>query len=344
MTKPRIAVLIGGPSREHDVSRSSARNILAAIDEHRYDVRPILITHQGEWRVYSSELGLEADTPQQVWGQTQIQVLLPYEVDAAFIAMHGEFGEDGTIQRLLDRATIPYQGSGPRSSALAFDKAASYATLRRQGFSIPDYVVMSRAEWVANRFKRMRQIVTALGADVVVKPVAAGSSVGVYLVHTPAQLADALEQVSVEFDRFIIQKFVRGEEVTCGVLETDEGLVALPPTLIRPRSSHFFDYTAKYTVGASEEITPAPLHPSLIAVIQRVALAVHRALKCRDYSRSDFILTRNKLWLLELNTLPGMTETSLVPQAAAAYGMGFSELVHHLIERARNRPEVIELH
>lgn len=344
MSKPRIAVLIGGPSREHDVSRSSARNILSAVDSNHYDVRPILITHGGDWRVYSSALGFEADTPLQVWRSEQVPVQLPYEVDAAFIAMHGEYGEDGTVQRLLDRATIPYQGSGPRSSAMAFDKAASYAALRRQGFSIPDYVVMTRAEWVANRFKRLRQISSAFGDDVVVKPVSAGSSVGVYLVRTSAQLADALEQVSVEFDRFIIQRYIRGEEVTCGVLETDEGIVALPPTLIRPRAATFFDYQAKYTIGASEEITPAPLHPSLIAAIQRTAIAVHKALKCRDYSRSDFILTRNKLWLLELNTLPGMTETSLVPQAAAAYGMTFVDLVHHLIERARKRPEVIELH
>ncbi len=343
MSKPRIAVLIGGPSREHDVSRLSARNILSVIDAQRYDARPILITESGEWRVYTSLLGLEADTPQQVWSAEQVLAQLPYEVDAAFIAMHGEYGEDGTVQRLLDRATIPYQGSGARSSALAFDKAASYATLRRQGFAIPDYVVMSRSEWVANRFKRVRQILTALGDTVVVKPSRAGSSVGVYMVKTPAQLADALEQVSMEFDQFIIQKCIFGQEVTCAVLETENGPIALPPTLIRPRSAQFFDYAAKYTPGASEEITPAPLPPSHIAAIQRTALATHRALKCRDYSRSDFILTRSRLWLLELNTLPGMTETSLLPQAARAYGYDFDQLVHHLIERARNRPEVIEL-
>jgi len=343
MPKPRIAVLIGGPSREHEVSKLSAAQLFQAVDHKRYDIRPILVASDLTWRIYPSHLGYEADTPQMVLHESQVLDQLPYLVDAAFIAMHGEYGEDGTVQRLLDRATIPYQGSGPRASALAFDKAASYAHLRRLGFAIPDYSVMTRAEWVSNRAQKVRQLISALGRNLVVKPSSSGSSVGVFIIQSPSELADALEQVSIDFDRFIIQRYIDGAEITCAVIESNEGPVAMPPTLIRQLRSGFFSYDAKYTPGAAEEITPAPFNEATLAAIQKTALAAHRAHRCRDYSRSDFILANGRLWLLEINTLPGLTATSLLPQAAEIYGLSYQALIHHLIERARHRPEVIEL-
>ena len=344
MSLPRIAIIIGGPSSEHDVSLASAKQIISAIRTDKFAYKPILVSRDNIWRVFPSDLALAAETAEIALTEQQIQNYLPFNFDAAFIAMHGEYGEDGTIQRLLDRAGIAYQGSGPRSSKLAFDKAASMQLLRRLGFHIPNYFVINRSDWVSSRGRKVYQLRAALGPKLVVKPNAAGSSIGVYITDTPAQLADAIEQVSLKYDRLIVQTFIAGSEITCGVIEFDDETIVLPPTLIQPtKAGGFFDYTAKYTPGASQEITPAPFKPAVLAAIQTTALKAHRALKCRDYSRTDMILGQGRLWVLEVNTLPGMTETSLIPQAAAALGVTFPDLVEHLFQRALHRPEVIEL-
>lgn len=343
MALPRIALIFGGPSSEHEVSKATAEQIMAVMNPAMFEVSPIYITRDEIWRIYPSMLALAADTPQVVISTDQAPKYLPFHFDAAFIALHGKFGEDGTIQRWLDRSGVPYQGSGPRASAVAFDKAMTQQRLRRVGLPIPEYAELTRAGWVAARSRKVHQLMTALGSDLVIKPNSEGSSVGVRVSQTPAQLADAMEYVSTHFDTFIVQKYIHGTEVTCSVVEFDDGMAALPPTLIRPKNAAFFDYESKYTTGATEEITPAPLPPDLIAQIQATALKAHRSLGLRDYSRTDMIVSKGRVWLLETNTLPGMTATSLLPQQAAAFGVSFPELIQHLTERALTRPEVIEL-
>lgn len=342
--QPRLGVLIGGPSREHDVSRASADYALSVLNPHHYMITPILVTTDSVWQLHNSVSDYQSRRVALEFPHNEVIGRLPYLIDAALIMMHGEFGEDGQLQRLLDQATIPYQGSGVRASRLAFDKHRSSQVFKRLGLAVPDYTLVNRAQWVSARARLIRQIVAAYGFPVVVKPNAAGSSIGVKICHSPAQLADALEAASLEYDQLIIQRFVSGIELTCGVLETDEGPFALPPTLIRPQQGKFFDYLAKYTPGASEEITPAPVSEAVTAAVQRTSLAAHRALGCRDYSRTDFILGRNRLWVLETNTLPGLTGVSLLPQAAAAIGYDYPLLIDHLAARAFSRPEVVELH
>ncbi len=343
MTTPRVAVLFGGPSSEHEVSRATAEQVMRALEDRPFRVQPVFITRDEKWQVYPSQLGLAADTPSVVLATEQVHDYLPFHFDAAFIALHGTFGEDGTVQRILDRSTLPYQGSGPRASRVAFDKAETQRRLRRVGLSIPEYMVLTRAEWVAARAHKVRQLMMVFGPSLVVKPVEEGSSVGVVITHTAADLTDAIEHISTRYDRFMVQQYIRGTEVTCAVVDFDDGVAALPPTLIRPRQARFFDYHAKYTPGATEEITPAPLEPQALAYVQAVALKVHRTLGLRDYSRTDMIIGRGSVWVLEVNTLPGMTQTSLVPQAAAAFGVPFEELVEHLVHRSLSRPEVVEL-
>ncbi|MBP9827426.1 D-alanine--D-alanine ligase [Candidatus Saccharibacteria bacterium] len=343
MEKIRLGVLIGGPSREHEVSKLTAANVLSVIDSDRYEIIPILVDMHRHWHLYQGIEQYAQNNPSAVIVHHDIVQQLPYLIDVALIAMHGEFGEDGEVQRLLDRSSIPYQGSGPRSSALAFNKHRSSELLKRMGIAVPDYTALTRANWVSARSAWINRIARAYKWPVVVKPNAAGSSVGVTLAFTPAQLADAIESVSVEHELTIIQRYIRGTEVTCAVLEGKNGPIALPPTLIRPLKARFFDFSSKYEAGASEEITPAPLPPNIIKHIQATAVRVHRVLGCRDYSRVDMILGQGRIWVLELNSLPGMTDTSLLPQAAAVMGISFTNLVSHLLTRAQARPEVVEL-
>ncbi len=342
-TQPRLGVLIGGPSREHDVSKASADNALSVLNAQQYRILPIYITTSNEWQLYASPTDYSAGQLQLSFPATEVVGRLPYLIDGALILLHGEFGEDGQLQRLLDQATIPYQGSGVRASRLAFDKHAASQVLRRAGLSVPDYTLVTRASWVSARSRLLSQVQAAYGFPVVVKPNAAGSSIGVKICYTPAQLADALETSSFEHTELLVQRCVAGIELTCGVIETDDGPLALPPTLIRPRSQGFFDYQAKYTPGATEEITPAPLPQKLLHAVQRVAMAAHSALGCRDYSRTDLILGQGRLWILEVNTLPGLTGVSLLPQAAAQAGYDYAALIDYLARRALSRPEVVEL-
>lgn len=342
-TGVRLGILIGGPSPEYEVSRASADNILLAAEQLGYAVRPILVTPDHSWYVYADRAAYAANEYEEAFGVRDAVEKLPYLIDAAIIAMHGVFGEDGGVQRLLDRAGLPYQGSGVRASRLAFDKHAASQVLRRAGFVVPDYTLIDRAKWVVARARIIRQAVAAYGLPVVIKPNASGSSIGVTIARTATELAEALELTSAQHSQVIVQRFVSGHEVTCGVLEQAGEVVALPPTLIRPTGQQLFDYRAKYTAGVTEEITPAPFSAATNAAIGRTALGVHRALKLQGYSRVDMILAQRRLWVLEANTLPGLTNLSLFPQAAAAVGIDFVGLVGELVQHALTRPEVVEL-
>jgi D-alanine-D-alanine ligase len=301
-----VAVLAGGKSAEREVSLKSGEQVLSVLDKDRYEV----------FRYDPRD-----DLPRLAQDAANI--------DVALIILHGRLGEDGTIQGFLDLLNIPYQGSGVLGSALAMNKILSKQLYTQAGLPVAPSVVVDRsgsneATWVLDQ----------LGLPVVVKPEHEGSSIGLSVVRSPEQLPKAFEE-AWRFDRrCLVEKFIAGVEITAGVLGNDS-LQALPLVEIIPGASHeFFDYAAKYTPGASDEICPARLPQELTSKAQDYALRAHRALCCKGYSRTDMIVSGDEIFVLETNTIPGMTRTSLLPQAAAAAGLSFSALLDRLIELA----------
>ncbi len=351
----KIWLLCGGPSTEFQVSCSSARVVCERISLRNKCVRPVVITRLGRWVIAERELHEGED---RRWADAFLRCaaaddsslagvdpaeaaahLLAEEVQCALLILHGQFGEDGCIQGFLDTLGIAYTGSGLLASALAFDKAFAVHVLRGAGLATPKGICISDHAHVEKAIQELR-------FPVFVKPVRGGSSVGMSLVRVPEDLAAALEFAFATDSRVLIEERVEGKEVSCGVLDLVRGdrveTMALPPTEIRPKSSPFFDYEAKYLPARSEEITPAPLPEPTLRRIQECAKRAHQALGCQGMSRSDFIVTpEGEPVILEVNTIPGMTPTSLLPQQAAAVGIDFAalldELIEHALFRARQR-------
>jgi D-alanine-D-alanine ligase len=254
--------------------------------------------------------------------------------DIVFIAMHGEYGEDGVVQGLLEAVHIPYTGSGVLASALGMDKYLSLQIFQHAGLLVPKTILVEPHSYDSDRIEDM------LGLPLVVKPRGCGSSVGVSIVRSLEQLPSAIINAGRFHPGVLVQQYIEGTEVTCGVVDrgTTESAIPLVPTEIIPQTSEFFDYEAKYTPGASREITPPRLPQEVQKQIQGAALVAHKVLGCRGISRSDFIVDREgKLWILEINTLPGLTKTSLVPQEAEAMGISFEDLLDMIIEAGFQR-------
>lgn len=293
----RILLIAGGWSEEREVSLAGAEQIGPALASLGHDVRSFDL--QEGWRSLSHALE---------------------QADFAYLNLHGSPGEDGSIQALLERMQIPYQGSDSSASHLALNKALSKNLFVRCGILTPRWVFVPRS---------------AVSGCVppwypcVVKPNEGGSSVGVAIAHNAEEFARALKSPDLEGRDLILEEYIQGLEVTCSVL----GQKALPLILIRPRKGSFFDYREKYDPSGAEEICPAPIPPELTGKVQKAALAAHGCLGLSDYSRADFILDKDQRpHLLEVNTLPGMTRTSLLPQAAKAAGLDFASLLGRLLE------------
>lgn len=305
-SKRHVVLISGGRSGEREVSINSGRQVAQALDPDRYTV-----TH--------NDPATELD---------QLMALAP-EVDVALIVLHGRYGEDGTIQGLLELLGVPYQGSGVLSSALCMDKRASKDIYRLHGFLTPKDVLVDR-----QAPPPVEQIVQRLGLPLVIKPACEGSSLGVTIARDEAEAADGLDRALACGRWVLAEEKIEGREITGAVLGNDE-LEALPLIEIQPKDQYtFFNYEAKYVPGASREICPAPLPEDLTAKARQLAAAAHRALYCRGYSRTDFILQGDDFYVLETNTLPGLTQTSLLPQAAAAGGYDFPALIDRLIDLA----------
>jgi D-alanine-D-alanine ligase len=304
MEKLTVALLAGGISSEREVSLHSGEQVYNALDKDKY--------HILQYDPQTDLARLVQDAP---------------KIDIAMIILHGPFGEDGTIQGLLDLLDIPYQGSGVLGSALAMNKVVSKQLYEKAGLPVIPYNVYERDETVD-----VEKCASRLGLPLVVKPVAAGSSVGMSIVKSAADLPAALDKAG-EFDKSIlVESFIAGTELTAGVIG-NKHLEALPIIEIIPDESHeFFDYEAKYTAGVTREICPARISAELTQKAQHYAKISHRALFCRGYSRTDMILQENEIYVMETNTIPGMTATSLFPQAAQEAGMSFSQVLDKLIE------------
>ena len=311
----RVLVLSGGPSSEHEVSLHSARLVLKNLDRRKYEPSLVKIEKNGRWK-FDSGRSLNV-------GDAMKRMATP-KFDFVFIALHGSFGEDGRVQALLEAIRLPYSGSGILSSAMTMNKHVSNTLYDASGLSVPDYIVVDK-ETVG---KSMRFRLPA-----VVKPVEGGSSVGISIVKIKKALRSALAKAFKEDDRVMVQKYINGREFTCGVLDGKDGEpFALPPTEIIPKTSSFFDYRAKYEKGGSLEITPPQLPKSQIKALQVQALAAHKVLGCRGMSRSDFMMSGGKFYILETNTIPGMTQTSLLPQAAQVAGVNFPAMLDLIIK------------
>lgn len=301
----RIAVLMGGPSAEHDVSLNTGNNVVRALQETGYAVEPLVLSKE---RVLSAD-GREIPFPEGLKDFTII-----------FNALHGTFGEDGELQTTLDALGIPYTGSGAEASALGMDKWKSREIFKNHGLVVPESYIIKKSDELP------------ISTPVVIKLRASGSSHGVHIVESPEEYTEKSAELFREADEIIVEQHLRGREFTCGVLEKDGALIALPVVEIRPTTTHaFFDYAAKYTDGGATEIVPAPIDTDLAKRIQDAARTAHTALGCRVYSRSDFIVVDDAPYILEINTLPGLTAHSLLPKAAAAAGIAFPDLVETIL-------------
>jgi len=304
MEKLTLALLSGGISSEREVSLNSGEQVYEALDKDKYDIR---------------RYDPKTDLPRLIKDAAQI--------DAALIILHGPYGEDGTVQGLLELLHIPYQGSGVLGSSLAMNKAAAKQMYEKAGIPVPPYVVYDRNDTVDGDACAKK-----LGLPLVVKPVVGGSSVGMSIIRSVADLPDALEKAFEWDSAVMIEAYIDGTELTGGVIGNSE-LEAFPIIEIIPDKEHdFFDYEAKYTAGITREICPARIDEDLTLQAQTLAKKSHQALFCRGYSRTDLILKGRELYVLETNTIPGMTATSLLPQAGQAAGYTFTRLLDRLIE------------
>ncbi len=306
--KLRIALIAGGTSGEREVSLNGAASVEKALDPAKFSV-------------------------QRFDAATDLAKLcnMTEEIDFAFILLHGLQGEDGTVQGMLELMGVPYQGSGVLGSALAMDKHLSKKLYQCNGLPVAPWQIITHQDH--SDIKNIRE---ELGLPIVVKPVREGSSLGMTIAHTEKELVDGLKQAGKHGREVMVEQYIKGRELTVGVIGNDV-LEALPLIEIQPGEDfRFFDYKAKYEPGATKEICPAPVSETVRIKAQEYALRAHQALKLRGYSRTDMIMDHQEnLYLLETNTIPGMTATSLLPQAAVAAGYSFASFLERLIELGR---------
>ena len=304
--KLRLALLMGGSSSEREVSLRSGRAVLDNLDPDRY--QPVVFDPRGDL--------------------ARLVDQAPH-LDIALVMLHGRGGEDGCLQGLLDLLGLPYQCAGVLGCALAMHKPLAKDRYRLFGLPVAPDLVLEPDDGQAES-----RVLDQLGLPVVVKPALEGSSFGISVVRREPELAPALAKAFALDRTILVERFLPGREITGAVLGNRE-LESLPLVEIIPGEKYqFFDFEAKYTPGASHEICPARLDPATTTLIQQLSCQAHRALGLKGYSRSDFILTSHGPVLLETNTIPGMTATSLLPQAAQAAGMSFGQLLDRLIDLA----------
>lgn len=301
----KVALLAGGTSRERDISLASGKGARNALEKAGY---PVTVLDPAE--------------------KDDLKTLIDGGFDIAFLCLHGKNGEDGAMQGFLEVLGIPYTGSGVWASALAMDKAKAKDYYKTAGINTPTSLLLRSSEE-----KTLEEIVKAVGEQCVIKPTKEGSSFGSFIIKERAELEPALSQAFENYSEVLVETYLAGNEYTVAVLGNREPY-ALPVIEIVPRNE-FYDFESKYAPGGSEHICPAPLDEAKTLLLQSLAIRAHLALECSGVSRSDFIMDKNgDFWILETNTLPGMTETSLLPDAAKAAGTAFPDLCTQLIEYA----------
>ncbi len=347
MNRKKIALLFGGVSTEHVISIRSSYFIYKTIDRSKFQVLPIYITPNSEWIIPNRSEAVFPDPTElpenhfasafrsqnEILPNSDKHLLPTLGVEGIFIGLHGGQGENGSIQGFLEVSGIPYTGSGVMASALAMDKLRSNQLFDRVGIPVAPFCELNKKEVDVKR--SILQL--PIPFPVFIKPTLGGSSVNTGPAKTPEEAIKLIEKIFVTEDRVFIQELIQGTEVSIGVLEkkVNDRWEAFPlvATEIRPKSE-FFDFTAKYTKGASEEITPAQVSTEIMDKLKSYTLLCHQTLGCRGYSRTDFIIRNGIPFVLETNTLPGMTGTSLIPQQAKALGIEMTDVFSWLLEQA----------
>ena len=317
MNSIRVGVLRGGPSLEHEVSLKTGESVLRNLPA-KYSAKDIFISKEGEWHLNGKPAHHD-----QIFRQ----------IDVIFNALHGEYGEDGKVQQLLEAFGIPYTGSGVMASALGMNKILARQAFKNSGLKVPYgfEIILEKglAETAKDIFKKMPP-------PWVIKYPSGGSSVGVFIARNFEDLEGALEKVSSFSSKILIEEYIRGREATCGVIDEfrNQKHYALPIVeIVPPAQSDFFSYDAKYG-GQTRELCPSNFDMPTKRAIETMAITAHNAIGGRHYSRSDFIVSKKGIYLLEINTLPGLTAESLLPKALNAVGSSHKELLEHLINLA----------
>ncbi len=348
--KLRVGVLFGGRSGEHDVSLNSANSVLQFLNKDRYEAMPIGITKQGRWLIGADPAKVlaqgvfESELPVTLVPDPNESGLIPLaggaqvtQLDVIFPVLHGTYGEDGTVQGLLELANIPYVGSGVLGSAAGMDKLVMKSVFASQGLPQARYIGVLRKEWEKNPDNVAAKVEQELGFPCFVKPANLGSSVGISKARNREELAQACNQACLYDRRIVIEEYIDGREIEVSVLGNDDPIVSVPGEIVP--CNEFYDYKAKYINGDSDLIIPAELSEATIAEIQKLAVIAFRSLDCAGLARVDFFVTKSggKVVLNEVNTMPGFTNISMYPKLWEATGIPYSELLSKLIELALER-------
>jgi len=362
--KLRVGVIFGGRSGEHEVSIRSARAIVESIDQRKFEVVPIAITKEGKWLApapsaqllppavhermaangpATGDVALIGDPSHRglISLENDSQSFVAEKLDVVFPALHGTYGEDGTLQGLLEMADVPYVGCGVLASSCGMDKVAMKSLFVQAGLPICKYIWFLRSQWRNDPAKVLRKVAADIGFPCFVKPANLGSSVGVSRATDKVSLTEAID-LAAQYDRkIIVEEELVAREIECAVLGNDEPKASLPGEyVVYDEAARFLDYTEKYTnTGRVSFVVPAPLSKSMTTKIQRMAIRAFQSIDGAGLARVDFFLTRKggELVINELNTMPGLTEVSGYPKMWAASGLPFGRLLETLIELAFER-------
>jgi D-alanine-D-alanine ligase len=356
--KIRLAILYGGRSGEHEVSLQSATSVLKALDPARYEVVPIAITKKGRWLLGASLKGNEAPELSSVLERGQPVVpppdpagprLIPVNskagvsasgspgIDVVFPVLHGTFGEDGTVQGLLELAGIPYVGAGVLGSAVGMDKDVMKRLFRDAGLPVVPWEVVLRSEWEREPERIQATLHREIGYPAFVKPANLGSSVGITKVHRRKELPPAI-RLAAQYDRkVIVEKGIDAREIECAVLGNDHPEASVPGEIVP--GNEFYDYDAKYVSEGSQLIIPAELGRHRTRQLRDLAIRAFKAIDCAGMARVDFLMQRRtgKVYVNEINTIPGFTSISMYPKLWDATGVSYAELLDRLIQLALER-------
>jgi D-alanine-D-alanine ligase len=353
MAKPQVAVVFGGISNEHEISCLSANSILKQIDRDKYQIQPIGITKDAQGVAFKDELNLDKDGA--ALPEVDLKLIEKFAISAptknpplelinsqvVFPVLHGPWGEDGTIQGLLELHKIPYVGSGVLASAIGMNKPLAKMLFRQSGLLVSNWKHFSKDEFNQNPNQVISEI-SQLSFPLFVKPARGGSSVGISKVSEPEQLAAAIESALTHDSVFLVEEAVtQAREIECGVLAdvSGSGFQVSVPAEIKVNQNHeFYDYQAKYLVDGADLIVPAELTDQQIEKLQELSIKAFKSLNCEGLARVDFFLRVNgDIYLNEINTMPGFTPISMYPRVFAASGIAYPNLIEHLISEALNR-------
>ena len=339
--KKKVAIIFGGQSTEHEVSRVSATSVLKNIDQTKYDIYPIGITKDGNWYEYSGNFDKiengEWEKDEYYKNEEGQKFLFNKEVDIVFPILHGLYGEDGTIQGLCKLLGLPCVGCGVMSSSICMDKVYTKYILEDFGIKQAEYVVVNAYDYSKNNVSIIEEIESKLGYAVFIKPANSGSSVGITKAHNKKELIEGLSE-ALKFDRkILVERAINAREVEVAVLGNNEPIAAIPGEIIPAKE--FYDYEAKYQNQASKLLIPADLDEANLEKVKAIAIQVYKALDCAGMARVDFLINKDNLdiYLNEVNTIPGFTKISMYPKMWQASGKTYSELIDNLLELAVER-------